>query len=178
MKTQYDWTKRVVSLENLRAMCARISGTCHRFTVDGMSPNRVVVAYSNPDEYGNERPTLAHYPAYGDKENPSVVLDAVRFTGGRPDDESWQSFMQLTDCPVLWRDPVTGNWASEYEIGKAEFPGFVVTSSWDKDGCVQTWFCAGRSFRSFDDASAYAVEQMKIARRAARETVRPVHSAI
>jgi len=119
MKTQGDSKKRVVLLNNLIAMCATISGTCHVFEIAKVTPNRVQVVYSNPDEYGNNEPVTAHYPAYPngfERDNPWVVLDAVRYDGctGR-NSECWQAFDALTDCPELFRMP-DGAWKDAQTI--------------------------------------------------------------
>ncbi len=173
--TQFDHSVRIVSLENLRAMAARISGTCHRFTVADRLPcpdshvRTVRVYYSNPDEFGNECQTCAHYPAYAQHDGIAVVLDAMRYTGGRRDDESWQAFHELTDCPELWRDPTSGTWQTEYEALVQRFPQFKVTSSWDKDGCVQTWHVGTNDFTSFREASDFAGTLMKIASRGGQQ---------
>lgn len=160
MKSQFDWKKRIVSAENLRAMCDRISGTCHRFAVDRVTANRVHVRYSNPDEYGSDRPVTAVYPAYSqgqDTENPAVVLDLLRTTGGT-DSEDWQAFEQINDCPVLWRNPNSGQWETEYEIRVRQYPDLAIRSEWDKDGCIQTWFAAdGVAFSDYREAQDRAV---------------------
>lgn len=103
METQQDTKVRMVALTNLRAMCKRISGMCHRWEVTKVSRSRVHVTYSNPDEYGHERPVTAVYPCWpskwpDDAENPRVALAALRYTGGA-DSEDCQAFMALTDCP-------------------------------------------------------------------------------
>lgn len=64
MKTQFDCEIRVVSLANLEAMCAHVSGFCHRFKVEKVTRSRVHVSYSNPDEYGSESPMIAVFPCY------------------------------------------------------------------------------------------------------------------
>jgi hypothetical protein len=119
METQQDTKIRMVALVNLRAMCERISGVCHRWQVTSVSRSRVHVEYSNPDEYGSERPVTAVFPCYpsgfaDDKDNPRVVLDALRYFGGR-DSEDWQAFFQLYDCPVLWRRGEGEPWRTEQE---------------------------------------------------------------
>lgn len=125
MKTQQDTRVRMVALVNLVAMCDRISGMSHRFTVDKVSRSRVTVCYSNPSEYGSPQPVYAVYPCYpsgwhDDSDNPRIVLDALRFYGGRGQygdlDAESQAFMQLTDCPVLWRRNDSDPWRSESEI--------------------------------------------------------------
>lgn len=125
LKLQMDKRARVVALTNLEAMCERISGTCHTFKIVGVTSNRVRVEYSNPDEYGNPEPIRAEFPCYpigfGDDDNRSVVLDAVRYTGctGK-NEEAWQAFMQLYDCPELFRtNPDANDWRSRPEIKAA-----------------------------------------------------------
>jgi len=115
MKTQFDWSKRVVSLENLRAMCDYSSGTAHRFWIEKQTKNRVYVAYSNPDEYGSESPMLAVFPIYPNSfdDNPCVVLDIVNVIRDNWDGEGWQSFDPIMDCPKLWRNPNNGEWSEE-----------------------------------------------------------------
>lgn len=106
--SQFDHRVRVVSVENLRAMCERISGMVHCYSVTKVSRSRVHVEYSNPDEYGYARPITAVFPCYPSTfdglENPSVVLEYLRVTE-RGDGESWQSFEQLRECVQLWRSP-------------------------------------------------------------------------
>lgn len=117
MKTQMDARSRIVSLENLKAMCEHVSGTSHRFSVESVSNTRVRVTYSNPDEYGSSHPITATFPCYlsGDAGNPTVVLEYTKVTG---DDEAWQSFEVLRDCPSLFRDARTGKWRSHLQIRK------------------------------------------------------------
>jgi hypothetical protein len=119
MKTQQDCKERVVALENLEAMCKRISGICHRYEVTKVSRSRVHVTYSNPDEYGYENPMTAVFPCYpsgwpDDKDNPRVVLDYLRVINDTWDGEGWQAFEQLRDCPTLWRGEK--GWRSHKQI--------------------------------------------------------------
>jgi len=115
--TQFDWSKRVVSLENLRQMCKELSGHCHRFSVTKMtSTNRVYVSYSNPDEYGNEDPIIAAFPWYPndfDDKNPAVVLDMIGIVND-PSGYGYQAFDALIDGPKLWRD-LDGGWYEHKE---------------------------------------------------------------
>lgn len=108
MQTQQDNPVRVVALTNLRAMCARVSGTCHRFKVEKVSRSRCYVSYSNPDEYGHESPMIAVFPIYpsgfaGDTDNPRVVLDILTVQHDHWHGEGWQAFQPLLNCPALWR---------------------------------------------------------------------------
>lgn len=173
MNAQFDHRERVVSLDNLEAMCARHSSTCHRFAVvPRHSPrgNRLRVVYSNPDEYGNECPTVAVLPCYPQHESLAVVLDPVRYVGGRRDDESWQAFQVLWDCPQLWRGS-DGQWRSELEILTQRFPSFAIRSHWE-DSCTQVFKCNGEEFRERGNAETWALEQMRSLDRAERDAKR------
>jgi len=116
MKTQFDNSVRIVSLENLRAMCEKVSGICHRYEIESVSANRVKVSYSNPDEYGHSSPMVASFPCYPcddtDKEQRAVILEILRVTGDNWGGEGWQAFHPLLDCPELSRGP--DGW-TEYE---------------------------------------------------------------
>lgn len=138
METQSDQKVRVVALSNLRAMCERVSGTCHRFEVSKVSRSRVHVEYSNPDEYGNESPMVAVFPCYptghefnpaGAQYNPHVVLDMLRVIGDNWDGEGWQAFQPLLDCPTLWRDGCN-RWQSHGDMGVGD------TAFAARDTCV------------------------------------------
>lgn len=118
MKTQFDHSKRVVSLENLRAMCKHASGMCHRYEVSKITRSRVHVKYSNPDEWGYSHPMTAVFPCYPggfDNDNPDIVLDLVRVLGDNWDGEGWQAFQILLDCPQLFRSHAL-KWETREEI--------------------------------------------------------------
>lgn len=119
---QADHKVRIVALSNLAAMCKRISGMCHRYTFDADRVTRYArVEYSNPDEYGHERPLTALYPVIRDhfgKDLHGVILATPHRVIGKTDSEDWQKFEILRDCPILWRDPQTKKWRSEAEIAK------------------------------------------------------------
>jgi hypothetical protein len=178
-ETQQDSRARIVALANLRAMCDRVSGVCHTFRVVNVSRSCVRVEYSNPDEYGNAEPVTALYPCYpssfpGDRENPRVVLDATRYLGatGR-NEESWQAFDVLTDCPELYRNGWGGEWHTEAEIACRALR-LVIRSYW-ADGCYQYYsvetdpeaqqLATRRLFETFEEASAYVVSVYRGARR-------------
>jgi len=117
MKTQFDWNKRVVSLENLTAMCERVSGTSHTFEVSNVSRSRVHVTYSNPSEYGTPDPITAVFPCYPSVDQPCIVLDALRYINDR--DSGYQEFDHLYTCPTLWRtfdESGAERWESHSEI--------------------------------------------------------------
>ena len=107
MKTHEDGMYRVVSLDNLVAMCEAASGTCHRYWIAKVSRSRVHVGYSNPDEYGNEAPMYAILPCFpsgwpGDAENPRVLIHCMRVIGDSWNGAGWQAFEGLWGFTVLW----------------------------------------------------------------------------
>lgn len=117
MRLQGDTMERVVYLDNLKAMCERVSGEWHRYRVERVTRARVYVRYSNPDQWTHETPFLAVFPRIpanaGDdnRDNPRVLLSIID-TQNEPADlygEGWQYFDVLLDCPVLWRDS-SGEW--------------------------------------------------------------------
>lgn len=122
MLTQFDHSKRVVSLENLKAMCKYISGMCHRYWIEKVTAHRVYVTYSNPNEY----PMTIVFPCYPsgdrpeDKENPAVVLDILKVQRDNWDGEGWQAFQGLLDCPPIYRSPQHGGaWVMVNEKGES-----------------------------------------------------------
>lgn len=123
MKTQFDHSERVVALSNLEAMCERVSGVCHRYQVAKVTTNRVHIEYSNPDEYGHERPITAVLPCWPcsdyDQDDRVVALTLLRVLHDDQDGEGWQSFQPLLDCPELWRSgPEADDWSTyEERIG-------------------------------------------------------------
>lgn len=154
-KSQFDHAQRVVSLENLAAMCARVSGTCHRYRVESMTNSRVVVSYSNPDEYGNEKPVNAWLPCYPQHDACAVVLDPLRYTGGR-DEEDWQAFQALWDCSPLFRNE-NGLWRTELEILQTRNPGHEITQRWKDGGSVCAFVYKENEFKTRDDAEQAAL---------------------
>lgn len=91
-----DREVRVVSLDNLHAMCAHISGMSHRYSVTNVSEHRVRVTYSNPDPRGFDHPVSVYFPCYpGGFGETNVVLDCTSRTGPH------HSFDPLTNCPEL-----------------------------------------------------------------------------
>ena len=115
MRIQADYKVRVVTLDNLRAMCEYVSGLhCHKYEVAKVTPSRVCVSYSNEDEWTYEHPMRAVYPLYpgtfpgSEKDNPMVVLEMLRVAGCNG--YGWEKFILLQDCPQLWRDPTDGQW--------------------------------------------------------------------
>lgn len=129
MKTQFDHSVRIVSLDNLEAMCKRVSGVCHRYRVVKASRSRVTVEYSNPDEYGAEHPMLAVFPCYPStfegSDNPAVVLEIMNVLHDNWDGEGWQAFDVLLSCEKLTRFTNRTNpekhpsiWLSSTEIAK------------------------------------------------------------
>ena len=125
MKTQFDHKVHVVELSNLETMCKHVSETCHRYWIEKVTPNRVHIGYSNPDEYGNECPMFAVFPCYccdyHDKNARAVVLKYLGVIHDNDNGEGWQSFEVLRDCPALWRsNPNTDDWKTKQEIVKGQ----------------------------------------------------------
>lgn len=113
MNTQYDHEVRVVSLSNLEAMCAHVSGfMCHTFKVEKVTRSRVHVSYSNEDEYARTAPMVAVFPCYPgfESDNPNIILDFTRVLYDNWNGYGWQAFTVLLDCPTLWRDPISKKW--------------------------------------------------------------------
>lgn len=113
-KTQSDSRVRMVGLANLAAMCKYVSGVCHRFWMDKPSKSArfVRVTYSNPDEYGKDRPVTALYPlvrdCHGKGEHTAILL--IHSVINASDSEDWQYFSAVEDCASLWRDPASNEW--------------------------------------------------------------------
>jgi hypothetical protein len=137
MKTQSDQKLRTVSLDNLHAMCERISGWSRAYRVESVSRSRCHVSYCNPDEYGSPRPIVAVLPVLpgwldtcragsagsaapvGDRENPRIVLEPLRYLYVADVVDPWQEFLPLLDCPTLWRT-TAGVWRSHREERASE----------------------------------------------------------
>ena len=127
-ETQFDNKVRIVSLNNLRAMCERVSGSyCHSFSVTKTTAHSVSVSYSNENEHAVARPFLMVFRAYQTKEawgrtDTFVILDPARTVHETPDHggEGWQCFQILLDCPTLWRDPTDERWKTREEIEKEQ----------------------------------------------------------
>lgn len=121
---QNDSHVRVVSLANLRAMCARVSGMSHRFTAE-ITKNRCTLEYSNPDEYGSPCPITWRLPLLRsrDLDNPDVILHVSSEAGGRGPDDRESAFQgieaEIFSGPRLWRDPTSGKWRTAHETAKA-----------------------------------------------------------
>lgn len=165
----WDHKVRVVSLLNLEAMCEHVSGVSHTFEIVKIALRCVHVEYSNPDEYGNPHPVVAVYPThillpgYENRNNESVILQAVKYIGctGR-NEEAWQAFHQLEDCEEMVRDPQDrSKWMTVYECLIRRHPEYACTSTWDKDGCIQTWHCHGQDFRCYRDAHDWAIQEIR-----------------
>jgi len=102
MKTQQDNPVRMLALDNLRAMCEHVSGTCHRYWIEKVSRSRVHVGYSNPDEYGHENEMYLVLPSFPspwpeDKDNPRVLVEPMRVINDTWDGEGHQAFDSLWD---------------------------------------------------------------------------------
>ncbi len=126
-RLQSDSKVRIVSLSNFEAMLKRISGVCHRFTVEDLTEKFCYVEYSNPNEYGSENPMRAVYPvmpkwgryleSLGWKDCERIILDMVHIQNDSHHGEGWQAFEPIKDCPELFRVN-GGQWESKEEIEK------------------------------------------------------------
>lgn len=119
MSAQYDAKVRLVGLSNLKAMCRRLSGVSHRYGVTQITPTRVWVEYSNPDEYGSADPVAIALPAFEDKELQTILVlfYIIGTKNAGAVDDLWQAYIPLWDCPEIfrpWRD-------SEEWLTKAEW---------------------------------------------------------
>lgn len=118
---QFDYPTREVSISNLYAMCDYSSGTVRSYYVYQHTKNRIHVAYTNPDEYGNTQLVVAVFVRYN--HNPEVVIfSPIRYYAvGKVNrnnpyyDGDWiaSCFDLLLNCPVLWRNPDTKEWKPE-----------------------------------------------------------------
>lgn len=130
-----------------------------------VSPTRVQIRYSNPDEYGSECPVIAHLPCYAlGAQDTQVVLDILRVTGGRDEydlDAATQSFGQLIDCEPLFRKGWDGEWQTEYEIVVERNPTLAIRSKW-KDSCTQVWHSGDKEFKDYREAQAHAISLASI----------------
>ena len=109
---QFDHNVRVVSIDNLRAMCANQSGVCHTFTVDEPGRHTVKVWYSNPDEYGTSHQVAAVYPTYPAFGTIAVVMHPVNFIlYGEDEEYIAQVFNNNIECATsfVW-SPVDELW--------------------------------------------------------------------
>ena len=147
MRAQFDGKIRIVALANLEAMAKRASGVCHRFWVElprstaaGAKRGRFVrLFYSNPNEYGAERPFYAELPIIsvlgkGMNTDPEPMIGLDTLVWGRVvgegdtwNGEGWQAFHPVIDAPELFRNPSTDQWQTREEIESAKAPAPVTT---------------------------------------------------
>lgn len=116
-----------VSLNVLQEACRRISGMCHRYTVEA-SRNRAYLTYSNPNEYGSESPMTAVLPAYEEgwpEKYTVVVLDILRVQNDTWHGEGWQAFDQVLDLAKRLHRDLEGRWQASqtfYTARLNEYP--------------------------------------------------------
>jgi hypothetical protein len=115
---QFDQNPRWVSINNLRAMCERVSGcVCHQFKVEKITPRFIYVSYSNENEYATPNPMIAVFPRLDfHKGEIGAVLEYHNIINDSWDGEGWQAFEAIRDCPKLWRNLEDGIWRTEKEI--------------------------------------------------------------
>lgn len=94
----WNLPKKTVSLNVLKRACQDVSMTAHRFWIERETDHRVTVAYSNPDEYGNDRVMLAQLPCYRVGSDVIVVVDIVRMYRDSEAGDGWQYFEVLWDA--------------------------------------------------------------------------------
>ena len=68
---------------------SQASGIVHRYWVERESANRITLAYSNPDEYGNDEPVFVCYPTFKDAgwKMQVIVVWPTSVTGGRDEQD-------------------------------------------------------------------------------------------
>ena len=107
-QSRLDAKARVVSIAVLRAILDDASGMAHRYTLDRVESTRAVVVYSNPDEYGSDRPVEYRFVLLAnpfDDADPWIVFDSFgcssirgwRDGGYRDSEEAWQAIEALTE---------------------------------------------------------------------------------
>jgi hypothetical protein len=69
----------IIELASLAAYCKTWSCMCRRYTVERTSNHRVLVTYSNPDEWGVDHPISCYLPCYRDGDAWWVVLAPTSF---------------------------------------------------------------------------------------------------
>ena len=118
MKLQFDHELRIVSPDNLRAMCAYASGMCHTYKVEKVTKNFAWVTYSNPSEYGTPRPVTALFPVIPYSKESAVVL-TIHEIKNETDSEDWQYFNVIIDAEfMMFRNPQDDLWYA-YKIDKS-----------------------------------------------------------
>ena len=123
-KTSYDTKTRVVSVDQLIAMCDHASGVAHKFYVVMEHSNKIWIGYNNPDDQLNDDPVSVAFPIYrlGVKSLTGqrvrvVVLDIVDARND-PRQEAFDMFAPLIECPRLWYG-FDGVWKAAPESKKA-----------------------------------------------------------
>jgi len=96
----------VITLCQLEIICDELSSTCHKYRTVNVSPNRVRVEYSNPDEYGNSHPMVAVFPAYRNGWNiTNVVLEIIDVLHDNWNGEGHQAFQGILDFDISKTNP-------------------------------------------------------------------------
>lgn len=134
---------RIVSADQLRAMCDRASGTAHTFALD-MGKTRATITYSNPDEYGSARPFALRLPIIQAFGAPQVVLQHASEAGPGLDEHDRDACYQAVDAavlsaPDLYPVPDSSDWETMHErlqrkgdaLANAMPRGYVVDSGRD-----------------------------------------------
>lgn len=92
-----------MTITEIAQVCRAISGTCHRYKIESVTRSRVKISYSNPNEYGSERPIFAYYPIVlyqaNNDQGTIACLEFGHYTGAG---EDWQAFYAITCARVEW----------------------------------------------------------------------------
>jgi len=115
----FDHSARVISLANLKAMCARVSDWRHYYSIIKQTKTAVHVEYSSLDSYGPKDPIIAMFPTFAYVDITGVVFTANK-TSYEPEEDCWlghKYFSPLRDCPILYHH--ADQWMTEAEIREA-----------------------------------------------------------
>lgn len=120
---QFDSAVRVVSVENLKAMCDQVSSVSHKYWVE--PPTKagqfVRLTYSNPDEHAHWHRMTAWLPRFFHGKAELVVLMVVNVVHDNWEGEGWQAFETVLSYPALYRDR-QGVWKINGSLPLSEVP--------------------------------------------------------
>lgn len=105
-----------MTITELAMVCKHASGICHRYKIENVTPKRVKISYSNPDEYGYERPIYAYFPiVHYSKNNDQGTIACLEFGHFTGKDLEYQAFDQIRFASVNWNKEKQ-NWIVEYTL--------------------------------------------------------------
>lgn len=94
---------KAMTITEIATVCRAISGVCHTYKIEKVTPRRVCVVYSNPNEYGTPHPIRAYFPIVlytaNNDQQTIACLEFAHYTGTG---EEWQAFSALTCARVEW----------------------------------------------------------------------------